>query len=154
MGGYADKLQKAAEGILRPGERVLGAIRTQPRGTVMGTAIGGLVGSAVAGKQASKARAAAGEGSEAASWPASKFALGLTNERMLAFNYTALGKPKDVQHEVPLAEVVNVERGSAKVTNSVTVSFADGSAIELETGKLEKVGDFVDAFKSAKGGVA
>lgn len=152
MGGYSDKLQKAAEGVLRPGETVLGAIRTQPRGTVMGAAVGGLIGAAAAGRQASKAREATGEGSEASSWPSSRFALGLTSERLLAFNYTAMGKPKDLQHEVALTQVAGIERGSAKITNSVIVSFGDGSAIELETAKMEKVGDFVDAFNRAKAG--
>ena len=151
MGGYAEKLQKAAGDVLRPGERVLGAIRTQPRGTAMGAA-GGIVGAVATGHQGSKARAAATEGSLAASLPVSRFALGLTNERMLAFNYTALGKPKDLQVEVPLGDVVDVARGAAKVTNSVVVSFSDGSAIELETAKLEKVGDFIDEFKKAKAG--
>ncbi|MFN2586510.1 MAG: hypothetical protein ABR613_00120 [Actinomycetota bacterium] len=151
MGGYTAKLQEAAGGVLRPGETILGAIRTQPRGTAMGAA-GGVVGAVAGGRQASKARAAASEGSAAASWPTSRFALGLTNERLLAFNYTMMGKPKDLQNEVPLDQVTNIERGGAKITNSVVVSFVDGSAIELETAKLEKVGDFVDAFKQAKGG--
>jgi hypothetical protein len=149
MGGYADKLQKAAGDVLRPGETVLGAIRTQPRGTAMGAA-GGIVGAVASGRQGSKARAGASEGSVAASLPTSRFALGLTNERMLAFNYTALGKPKDLQVEVPLDQVSHVELGGAKITNSVVVTFGDGSSIELETAKLEKVGDFVDAFKKAK----
>jgi hypothetical protein len=151
MGGYADKVQKAVEGQLRPGEKVLGAIRTQPRGTVMGTGIGGLVGAAVAQKQAGKARAAAGEGSIAASWPASKFALSVTDQRLVAIGFSgALGKPKDVKAEQPLSDVVSVEQGDAKITKSVVVSFSDGSGIELECGKLEKVDDFISAFNSAK----
>ncbi|HEV2755680.1 MAG TPA: hypothetical protein VG318_07870 [Actinomycetota bacterium] len=149
MGGYADKLQKAAGDVLRPGETVIGAIRTQPRGTAMGAA-GGIVGAVAVGHQGGKARERATEGSVAASLPTSRFALGLTNERMLAFNYTAMGKPKDLQNEVPLDAVVNVERGGAKITNSVVVTFGDGSAIELETAKLEKVDDFIDAFKRTK----
>ncbi|HYO60479.1 MAG TPA: hypothetical protein VEU29_01110 [Actinomycetota bacterium] len=150
MGGYADKVQKAVEDQLRPGEKVLGAIRTQPRGTVMGTGIGGLVGAAVAQKQAGKARAAAGEGSTAASWPAAKFALSVTDQRLAAFSFSAMGKPKDLKAETPLDQVVSIEQGNAKITKSVVVSFADGSGIELECGKLEKVDDFISAFNSAK----
>ena len=151
MAGYADKLQKAAEGMLRPGEQVRGAIRTQPRGTVAATGVGGLIGAGIAQRQASKARAGAGEGSTAASWPAGKFALGVTDQRLVAFSFTAMGKPKELQAEAPLDQVADVQLGKAKLTKAVQVAFADGSAIELECGKLEKVDDFVSAFRAAKG---
>ena len=39
MGGYGDKVQKSAAGVLRPGERVISAIRTQPSGTVIATGV-------------------------------------------------------------------------------------------------------------------
>jgi hypothetical protein len=151
MAGYADKLEKAAGGVLRPGERVLGAIRTQPRGTVTGTAVGGLIGAAVADRQAKKARAGMSEGSIAASWPSGKLAFGVTDQRVLAFNFSAMGKPKDLKAEIPLDQVSDIRQGKAKITKAVQVEFADGSAIELECGKLEKVDDFIAAFKSAKG---
>ena len=151
MAGYADKLESAASGVLRPGEKVLGAIRTQPRGTVTGLAVGGLIGAAVADRQAKKAKAGMGEGSIAASWPSGKHAFGLTDQRVLAFNFTAMGKPKDLQTEIPLDQVADVKLGKAKITKAVQVEFTDGSAIELECGKLEKVDDFIAAFKQAKG---
>jgi hypothetical protein len=154
MAGYADKLEKAASGVLRPGERLLGAIRTQPRGTVTATAAGGLIGTAVADRQAKKARAEMGEGTIAAAWPSGKLAFGLTDQRVLAFNYTAMGKPKDLQTEIPLAQVADIRLGKAKITKAVQVEFTDGSAIELECGKLEKVDDFIAAFKAAKGASA
>lgn len=150
MAGYADKLQQAASGVLRPGETVLAAIRTQPRGTVAATGVGGLIGGAIAQRQATKARAGAGEGSTAASWPSGKFALGLTDQRLLAFSFSAMGKPKDLQAEVPLDEVADISPGKAKITKAVQVAFADGSGIELECGKLEKVDDFISKFTAAK----
>jgi hypothetical protein len=151
MAGYADKLEKAASGVLRPGEKVLGAIRTQPRGSVTGAAVGGLIGTAVADRQAKKAREGMGEGTVAASWPSGKLAFGLTDQRVLAFNFTAMGKPKDLQTEIPLDQVADIRLGKAKITKAVQVEFTDGSAIELECGKLEKVDDFISAFKGAKG---
>lgn len=154
MGGYADKVQSAAAGVLRPGERVLAAIRTQPRGTVIGTGVGGLVGGAIAGRQAAKAQERAAEGSRAKSWPSSKLAVGVTDQRLLAFDFTMMGKPKDLQGEVPLGEVVAVRLGDAKLTKAVQIEFTDGSAIEVECGKLEKVGDFISAFDAAKAGAS
>lgn len=151
MGGYASKVQTSAGDKLRPGEQVVSAIRTQPTGTVIGTGVGGLVGAAVAGKQAAKAQAQAGEGSIAKNWATGKFAVALTDQRLLTFNYTAMGKPKDLTSELNLDQVANVEKTKKKITNGVLFSFADGSAIEVECGKLEKVGDFVDAFQKVKG---
>ncbi|MFN2390221.1 MAG: PH domain-containing protein [Actinomycetota bacterium] len=152
MGGYADKLQNKAGEVLRPGEQLLSAIRAQPRGSTTGMAVGGLVGGAIAGRQASKAQAGAAEGSVAKSWPQGKFALGLTDQRLLAFNYTALGKPKDLTGEFPLDQVASVDVDKKMVANSVRFSFTDGSSIEVECPKLEKVGDFVAAFQKIKTG--
>ena len=58
----------------------------------------------------------------------------------------------DLQAEIPLDQVAAVQQGKAKITKAVHVAFADGSSIELECGKLEKVEDFVSAFESAKAG--
>lgn len=152
MGGYGDKVQKAVGDVLGADEAVLAAIRTQPRGTVTGTAVGGLIGAAVASKQASKARAAVGEGTDASAWPVTKLAVAVTRRRLLGFNFSAMGKPKELQAEIPLERVADVTLTGQKLTKNVQVAFADGSAIELECGKLEKVDDFISAFRGAKAG--
>ena len=150
MGGYGDKIQKAAGAALRPGEQVVSAIRTQPSGTVVATGVGGLVGAAIAGKQASKAQAGAGEGTMAQGWATGRFAVALTDQRLLTFNYTAMGKPKDLTSEHPLSDIASVEKTPKKLTQGVRFGFADGSSVEVECAKLEKVGDFVTAFLSLK----
>lgn len=152
MGGYADKLQQRAAGVLRPGEQVIAAVRTQPRGSTMGTAVGGLIGQAVAHRQAAKARAEAGAGM-AQSWPAGNSAVGLTGQRLVVFNYTALGKPKDLIGEFPLEQLASVELEKKKVTaNALRFQFTDGSTAEVECAKMEKTGDFVEAFQRVKAG--
>jgi hypothetical protein len=151
MGGYADKLGKRAGELLGPGETLLSAVRSQPRGTNLGVGIGGAVGAVVADRQASKAKAAAGEGSTAAAWPSGNTAVGLTNRRLMLFNYTALGKPKDLVAEFPLDQVTTVELEKKKVTaNALRFGFTDGSGVEVECAKLEKTADFVQAFQQAK----
>ena len=151
MGGYADKIEKMAGGILHPGEQVVSAIRTQPSGTAVGVGVGGLVGMAIADKKAKNAQAQAAEGSIAQNWAKGRFAVALTDERLLTFNYTAMGKPKDLTSELPLDRVASVDLNEKKkITHGVVFSFADGSAIEVECAKLEKVGDFVDAFRKVK----
>ena len=153
MGGYADKLQQRAAGVLRSGEQVIAAVRTQPRGSTMGTAVGGLIGEAVAHRQAAKARAEAGAGLTAQTWPAGNSAVGLTEQRLVIFNYTALGKPKDLIAEFPLDQLGSVELEKKKVTaNALRFHFTDGSTVEVECAKLEKTGDFVEAFQRVKAG--
>ena len=153
MGGYADKLQGKASEVMEPGERMVAAIRTMPRGTVMGAGIGGVVGAAVAGQQAKKAQARQTEGSPASEWPAVRSAVGLTDRRLLIFDYTMMGKPKDLIGQFSLSDVasLDLEKG---VTNRVRFNFNDGSAAQVECAKLEKVGDFVSAFESVKAGTA
>jgi hypothetical protein len=149
MAGYADKLQGKAAEVMEPGERLLGAIRTMPRGTTMGIGIGGAVGAVVADRQAKKAQAQQAEGSAAKEWPAVRSAVGLTDRRLLIFDYTFTGKPKDLIGQFPLDKIasLDIEKG---LTNKVRFTFTDGSAAQLECAKLEKVGDFESAFNGAK----
>lgn len=151
MGGYADKLQARAVEVMEPGEQVLAAIRTMPRGTTVGMGIGGLVGAAVAERQAKKSQSGQTEGSTAAGWPSTKSAVGLTDRRLLIFNYTAMGKPKELIGEFPLDQLasVDVDKG---MTNKVRFAFTDGSAAQVECAKMEKVGDFVSAFQNTRSG--
>jgi hypothetical protein len=103
--------------------------------------------------QASKAQAAAGEGSSAAAWPTGNSAVGLTEQRLVLFNYTAMGKPKDLVAEFPLDQLQAVELEKKKVTaNALTFRFVDGSAVQVECAKLEKTADFVEAFQRARSG--
>lgn len=146
MAGYADKLQKRAGELLGPDEQLISAVRTQPRGTNV-SAAGGLVGSVASDRQAKKALAGATEGSSAGSWPSGNCAVGLTNRRLLLFNYTFMGKPNELVAEYPLDQVASVELKKKKITaNALRFAFTDGSSVEVECAKMEKTQDFVNAF--------
>jgi hypothetical protein len=77
-------------------------------------------------------------------------AVGLTDRRLLIFDYTLTGKPKDLVAQFPLDQVapVSVRKG---LTNQVSFGFNDGSAVEVECAKLERVGDFEVAFQGIGG---
>jgi hypothetical protein len=154
VAGYTDKLAKRASEFMHPGERMLSAIRTQPSGSTVGMAVGGLIGAGIAGRAASKSRAEAGPDSMAATWASGRFAAGLTNQRLLTFNYTAMGKPKDLTSELPVEKVTSVTLEPKKIMKGVRFTFADGSSAEVECAKLEKVEDFVSAFQAVKSGTA
>ncbi len=152
MGGYVDKLQKRAGELLGSDEQLISAVRTQPRGTNLGAA-GGVIGAVAGGRQAKKALAGATEGSNAGTWPTGNCAVGLTNQRLLLFNYTAMGKPKDLVAEFPLDQVASVALEKKKITaNALRFAFIDGSSVEVECAKLEKTADFVAAFQAAQAG--
>lgn len=151
MGGYADKLQGKASEVMEPGERLVSAIRTMPSGTTMSIGIGGAVGAAVSDRQAKKAQANQTEGSISANWPAARCAIGLTDRRLLMFDYTMMGKPKDLIAQFPLDSVASLDLAKG-VTNKINFNFNDGSAAQIECAKLEKVGDFVSAFEKVKSG--
>ncbi|MFP5352449.1 MAG: PH domain-containing protein [Actinomycetota bacterium] len=153
MGGYTEKLQAKAGDVMAPDERVLAAIRTMPRGTTVGMGIGGVLGAAVAQRQAKKGAAEQAEGSVAATWPTVRSAVGLTNRRLLIYDYTMMGKPKDLIGEFPVDTIasVDVDKG---ITNKVRFGFNDGSAAQVECAKLDKVDDFVSAFQNVKSGTS
>jgi len=153
MGGYADKLQQRAGDVLAPGEQIVSAVRTMARGQTMGTAVGGVIGGAIAQKQAKKAHEQQTEGSAAANWPAGNAAVGLTPQRLLVFNYTAMGKPKDLVAEFPLDGLQSIELEKKKISaNALRFTFTDGSAVEVECAKLEKTADFVQTFQDLRSG--
>lgn len=146
MGGYADKLQKRAGELLNPGEQLISAVRTQPRGTNLGAA-GGIIGTVASDRQSKKALADATAGSNAGTWPSGNCAVGLTNQRLLLFNYTFTGKPNELVAEYPLDQVATVELEKKKITaNALRFEFTDGSSVEVECAKMEKTQSFVDAF--------
>lgn len=149
MGGYVDKLQGKAAETLESGERLIAAIRTMPRGTTMGIGIGGAVGAVVADRQAKKGQAQQTEGSAAKEWPAVRSAVGLTDRRLLIYDYTMMGKPKDLVGQFSLSQITSIDLDKG-VTNKLRFNFTDGSAAQVECAKLEKVGDFKTAFESAK----
>jgi hypothetical protein len=152
MAGYADKLQKKASEHLGVDEQLISAVRTQPRGTNLGAA-GGIIGTVASDRQAKKALAGATEGSNAGTWPSGNCAVGLTNRRLLLFNYTAMGKPKDLVAEFPVDQVASVELEKKKITaNALRFAFTDGSSVEVECAKMEKTQAFVDAFEANRGG--
>ena len=117
----------------------------------MAMGLGGVVGMAVADRKAKKAKQQEAEGSAAAGWPAVRSALGLTDRRLLVFDYTPMGKPKNLVGQVGLDQVasLSVDRG---ITNRLTFEFGDGSAVKLDCAKIEKLDDFLTAFESVKPG--
>jgi hypothetical protein len=67
-----------------------------------------------------------------------------------------LFRPRSIEElkeagQFPLDQIASLEVDKG-LTNKVRFTFTDGSAAQVECAKLEKVGDFETAFKSAKPG--
>jgi hypothetical protein len=107
---YEDKIKEQAPQYLEPGEQVLAAFITQPRGATM-LKVGGGAQAIGAGKTKKEAGAAAGAGLQLAS----PMALALTDSRLVVLSVgapLALGKGGDVKgfvSAVPLSEVDSIQ---------------------------------------------
>ncbi len=150
--GYTEKFADQVKGSLRPGERVLAALRAQPPGSTLAMGIGGLAGAAVASKMAKNAKEAGAAGAMASAWPNGQCGVGLTDQRLILFNFSMMGKAKDLVAEYPIEQVTSIEQEKKKITDAVRFSFADGSAIQVEVKKLEKTEEFTGAFGTTKRG--
>ena len=153
MGGYAEKIRPKVGEDMEPSEQLLGAVRTMPRGTTMGLGIGGALGAVVADRQAKKAHSESSEGSAAEAWPMVRSAVALTDKRLLIYDFTFMGKLKDLVGQFPLDQIASLDIDKG-VVNKLRFAFNDGSAVQLECAKLEKVGDFASAFQTAKAGAS
>jgi hypothetical protein len=132
---YEDKIKEQAKPYLGPGERVLAAFITQPRGTNVAMA-GGLAPSAIGGHKNKQTRRDA----EAAGLQLTRpMALALTEGRLIVFKVSppiAMGKGGDVKElvsAVPLGDVDSVEVKRLLVGKVVIVRVG-GTDIKLEAG--------------------
>jgi len=134
------KVEKARDDLgLLPGEEVLAACTTNAKGSMKRMAIMGGIGGAVgAGIAAASDRKKDGGDvavdSMAARYPGSQLFLVVTDRRMLATTVGAMsGKPKELVAEWSRDELSSIEVERGKLASTVTITFADGSAVECES---------------------
>jgi hypothetical protein len=156
---FAKKIRKSCAADLEPGEEVVAATFVQPPGAIrrqvtygaIGGVVGALAGEAVASKRAKNAPQQVGEGF-VVDIPAGKAVLGLTDRRFLVFGHSALsGKPKGLNAAFTLDQVHSVVLTAGKMTGSLVVTFADGTAIDFDVVKTAKPEPFVAAFHQLTG---
>jgi hypothetical protein len=146
------KIVEQAGQFLDPGETVLGAIIARPRGWTQ-THAGALH---VGAHQQGKHRAA---GEAAGLELASPMALAVTGKRVVVFGISSpigMGKGGDIKElvsDVPLAEVDSIAIKRLLLGKVVTVTVG-GTPIKLEVNAAADAKGLVEAFDSAKGGVA
>jgi hypothetical protein len=150
---YEDKIKQQAAPYLEPGEHVLAAFITQPRGTMTARA-GGLAPGAIGGAKLQRAQRAAVEGGLRL---ASPMALALTESRLLVLSVSApiaLGKGGDVKElvsAVPVADVEAIEVKRLLVGKVVTLTVG-GATVKLEAGAGANASGLADEFARAKAG--
>ncbi|NOX31246.1 MAG: hypothetical protein GXP35_14540 [Actinobacteria bacterium] len=135
------KVEKARDELgLLPGEEILAACTTNAKGTMKRMAIMGGIGGVVgAGIAAASDRKKGGEeevqaDAMAERYPGSQLFLVVTDRRMLATTVGAMsGKPKAVAAEWTRDELSSVEVERGKIAHTITINFADGSAVVCES---------------------
>jgi hypothetical protein len=138
---------------LEPGEQVLAAFITQPRGATTARTAG--LASAVGGRKVGQQTSAAGESGLQL---ASPMALALTGSRLIVLKVSApiaMGKGGDVKDfvsSVPLRDVDSVEVKTLLVGKVVTLT-VNGASFQLEAGGGANAKGLAEEFTRAKAGV-
>jgi hypothetical protein len=149
--GYEDKIKEQAKPYLEPGERVLAAFITQPRGTNVAMA-GGLAPSALGGRKIKEARAA----NEARGLQLTRpMALALTDSRLVVFKVSppiAMGKGGDVKDLVSAVQLADVDAIEVKrlLVGKVVIVTVGGAAIKLEAGAGANAKGLAEEFARAR----
>lgn len=160
-------VRKKAAGSLAAGEEVLAAFLAQDEGSFhrqaialgtargVGGALGAAAGTAMMGRNGGPSgEEAADEAGLAGRFPSGPVLVAVTDRRVLAFKRSSMNDryPGDLLAEWPAAQVVGAERGRNKLGKvPVTLTFADGSAVTVDAGSMQRW-DEVDAAIAAASG--
>jgi hypothetical protein len=152
------KITKHCSDQLLPGETIAAGTFGQPLGAfakgvafgAVGGAVGALAGEAMA-KRASKDQSDA-EGAQAATIPAGKAVIGVSDHRLLFFEHgTMSGRPKALTASFALSDLSGFEADEGRVKTEMTFVFRDGSSRTFEVVKGAKPGAFVEAMRARVG---
>ena len=159
MVDWKKRIEKHASSELEPGEEVLVGLPVQPAGYVAqqagiaGTG-GGVVG-LLAGRKAQKRRqaeTAASHSGKAADFPQDAIILAVSNRRLLAFKQNKMsGKPEQLLAGYDRSEIADIRTEKRKISNAIYIEFDDGTVIDLDSMKGQKVEPLIAAFQSAAG---
>ncbi|MFQ5554205.1 MAG: hypothetical protein ACE5GC_02395 [Acidimicrobiia bacterium] len=158
MVDWKKRIEKHASDQLDTDELILAGLPVQPAGYVaqqagVAGAGGGVVGF-LAGSKAKKRREAETEAptGKASAFPKDAIILAVSNRRLLAFKQHKMsGKPQALLAGYALAEVSSISTEKRKLSNAVYITFDDGSVVDLDSMKGQKVEPLIAAFEGASG---
>lgn len=148
MVDIAKKVNKKSD-LLERGEKALAATTLMKKGqfkkSVAAGAIGGVVGHLAAARM-NKGDQDVVDGSMADAFPQMpQSILALTNQRWILFEQSTMsGGPKDIVDTWPHDSIQRVDMEKGKLMSRLTLTFSDGSTVELEAPKANKPGKLVD----------
>lgn len=155
LNNVVKKVTKAADKVgVEPGENVLAACTTNPRGTMnrmLARELGGAIGALAAGRGGAEQV----EGGLADRFPAGQHYLVVTDRRLLACSVSTMtGKPKELVAEWTLDEVLAIATESGRLALPMTIAFADGTAVSVEAAKGTGGDTLAPAVEQAKARVS
>lgn len=147
------KVAKAGEKVgLQPGEEVLAGCTTNPSGTMkrmMAKEAGGLVAAAALDRSQGDATAA---GALADRFVAGQNFVVVTDRRVLLIKMGMMtGSPKELLASWTHAEVTAITVTPGKLAHPFVISFADGSAVQVEGARGSDPGSVGDAYAALSG---
>lgn len=148
MVDIAKKVNKKSE-LMQQGETALAATTLMKKGqfkkSVTIGAVGGVVGH-LAAQRMNKGDQEVVDGSMADAFPqVSQSILALTNQRWVLFEQSTMsGGPKEIVSSWEHDTIASVDVEKGKLMSKLTLTFSDGSAVELEAPKANKPARLVE----------
>ena len=145
------KVNKKAQS-LGIAEQVVAGCTTNPTGTMkrsVAGSVGGLVGVAAAGGFSSDP--SDDRPGLAAGFPKGRHFLVLTDSRLLVTSVSVLsGAPKEIVAEWPRTDIAEITVETGRLASPLTISFTDGSAVEVEGAKGTNPESLPEAFHATQ----
>jgi len=148
MAKITDKLAKLSKDHLGPDEKIISGVRVSLKGTALGVGISalGTIGHIVADPIFKEGH----DQAEEANIPFSQqMALGLTSSRIILWKRSALsGAPKNIIGELQVSSIESISCEPAGLGDLLTLTFAGGQELQLESVKVDKGAEFAEAFQA------
>lgn len=130
------KVTKASDKLgLAPGESILAACTTNPKGT-MNRMLAKELGGALGALASSRGGQAVADGGLAERFPTGQQYLVLTDRQLLTCSVAAMsGKPKEVTGQWSLDDVAGLATDSGKLAIPMSIAFVDGTAVTIEAAR-------------------
>jgi hypothetical protein len=154
MPDFVKLIHKHRSQDLHPGEQVAAAVFVQPMGSMgasVAFGVAGAVGKAAADARRKKGEAEAAPDTIAARMPGGRLVLGISPQRLLVFEHgTMSGRPKELVAEFGWDQIAGIDLGEGKLSQQLTIRFADESEAVVQAMKLAKPQPFVDAYRQLR----
>lgn len=158
MVDWAKKITKACSGDIEADEQIEAGLFVQPAGAMgksLGSQLGGIAGLVAVTRNQEKKRDTmdirtdTGNGKQLGD---GRHVVGLTSRRFLIWGHSTLsGKPKGLDLEIPLDDLVSISHEKGKIVTKMVFEFSDGSGAIVDASNIGNPDNFIETFQRLSG---